>query len=167
MKFENSLYRKLLQPEIDRIQFPVREIEPHFEMAIHEIKKIPESKANYKYGDDKWTVSEILGHLIDTQMVWVFRILWICRGEKGNLMRADENLWNRTSGYNSSSIESVLNNYIKLSEATSAFIKTIPAMALESEGTVNEVSFTTDQAIATLIAHEKHHLRILKERYLS
>ena len=166
MKFEDSNYRKVLQPEIDRVLIPIKEIEPHFEATIKEANGIPVSKANYKYEESKWTISEILGHLVDTQIIWMFRILWISRGEKRNLMYADEKLWNLNSGYITASIDSILINYVKVSKATAAVLKTIPSNALEFEGTVNEVTFTTNQAIATLIAHEKHHLRVIQERYL-
>lgn len=167
MKFLNSDYRRVLQPEIDSILDPLSEIGPHFKSVSKIIWKIPESKAVYKYSEHKWTVSEVLGHLLDTQIIWAFRILWIGRGENRNLNYADENMWNQNSVYSTLSIENIREKYDKISKSTISILKTIPLHALEFNGMVNEVEFTTNQAIATLIAHEKHHLRIIQEKYMS
>ncbi len=137
----------------------------HFRWAQEEFSVIPESLAAFRYSDGKWTTAQILGHLLDTQIIWLFRILWIARGETRPLPYADENLWTVNSGYQALQVEELSRRYASLSASSQAMLLSLPPESYRRIGEVNGVEMTAMDGITTLIAHERHHLRILRERY--
>ncbi len=167
MKFIDSDYRKILLPEIDGVIDPVGEIGPHSAGALAFIEAIPEASAGIRYAPGKWSIAELIGHLIDTQIIWTYRILWIARGEQRPLAYADENLWTSNSRYDAVPLREIRGTYGTVCASTQAILAMIPKDAHPYLGSVNGVEITVLQAMATLIAHERHHLRMIKEKYLA
>jgi len=165
MKFADSQYRKILLPEIDAVPDPLAQLADHFRRAQEEFLRVPESSAAFRYAEGKWTVADILGHLVDTQIIWLFRILWIARGETRPLLYADENLWTANSGYHGVSLRKITEHYAHLSASTESILLALPKASYNRIGEVNGVEMAALEGIMTLIAHERHHLRILRERY--
>lgn len=165
MKFADSQYRKILVPDIDDVTDPLGQLAGHFQWAKAEFSNIPESLAGFSYSDGKWTTAQILGHLVDTQIIWLFRILWISRGESRPLLYADENLWTVNSGYHAVSLQEISRRYANLSASTQGLLLSLPQESYRRVGEVNGVEMNAMEGITTLIAHERHHLRILRERY--
>jgi hypothetical protein len=165
MKFSESIYRKVLVPEIDAIPDPLGQLAGHFTWAREEFPGIPETLAGFSYAEGKWTTAQILGHLVDTQIIWLYRSLWIARGETRPLPYADENLWTENSGYRDLSLKEISARYAHACVATQTLLLGLPGEAYLRLGEVNGVEMTAMDGIRILIAHERHHLRIIRERY--
>jgi uncharacterized damage-inducible protein DinB len=165
MKFADSHYRKVLVPDIDRVTDPIGQLTGHFQWAREEFLRMPESLSRFSYAEGKWTTAQILGHLVDTQIIWLYRILWIARGEKRPLLYADENLWTANSGYESISLQEISGRYAKISASTQSILLTLPDESYRQSGEVNGIEMTAMEGMMTLIAHEIHHLRIIRERH--
>lgn len=127
---------------------------------------LSEEQAEYRYAPEKWSIKEMLGHLIDTERVFVFRAMSIARGEKQSLPGFDQDEYVKTGNFDQRSLESLRREYETVRNASIAFFESLaPALWLET-GMANEVNVSV-RAIGYIVpGHEAHHLRVLEERYL-
>ena len=114
----------------------------------------------------KWTPKEILGHLVDDERIFVYRALSVARGDEGPLPSFDENLFVETSGFESRSLPSLLGEYRAVRAATLAFFESLPEAAWNRRGVVTDYETSVRGMAFHIAAHELHHLRVLRERYL-
>lgn len=128
---------------------------------------IGEQAAEKRYAPDKWTIREVLGHIMDTDRLFGFRVLSIGRGDETPLHRAEENLYVRNAGFARFRLPEILEEYDLVRRSNEALLRHLPDEAWDRVGTVNNLRITA-RAIAYLMAgHERHHIAIVKERYLA
>lgn len=126
---------------------------------------IPSAKADFRYAPEKWSVRDLAGHITDAHLVFLYRILCISRGDANLLPGFDENEYVRAAARSAVPWEAVLEGYLGVSHAIAAVIARIPAGDWEKRGNANGVSLTALDMLRVLIGHERHHIRVLKERY--
>jgi uncharacterized damage-inducible protein DinB len=122
-------------------------------------------KANYKYADGKWTVKEVLGHIVDTERIFAYRALVFSR-EAIELPGFDQDVYVDKATFNSRSLEDIANEFKTLRESSIYLFRSISDEQQTQKGIAsgNPVSV---RALAYMLAgHEMHHIKILKERYL-
>jgi hypothetical protein len=128
---------------------------------------ISEEKSMYRYAPGKWTIREVLGHVVDGERVFSYRALTFARGDAGPLPSFDENAWAATSGAGRRTMTDLLEEYRAVRAATVALFRSFGAEGLARSGVASKNPVTV-RALAYIIAgHERHHLGILRERYLS
>ncbi|MBS1595443.1 MAG: DinB family protein [Bacteroidetes bacterium] len=130
------------------------------------ISSLPAHKADYRYQPDKWSVKEILIHLMDAERIFAYRALRFSRGDRTGLPGFDENEYVPNCDASSRSIENILTEYQALRASSISFFENLTHDMLIRNGIANgeEVSV---RALAYIIAgHEVHHLSVIKERYL-
>ncbi len=127
---------------------------------------IPAGKLAFAYAPGKWTVAQVLGHIIDTQVVFLYRILNISRGEKISLPGFDERIWVENGKSRGLDLEEIGSLYEKASSLTLAFLLQLQGPDLKMTGEANGVTLSVEEIIAYLIAHEMHHSKIIVSRYL-
>ena len=130
------------------------------------LESIDETKSQYKYAPDKWTIKEVVSHMIDVERVMAFRALWFGRGSNGALAGFDDVIWENNSAAGDHSFSQLLADYKSTRAATLALLQTIPENALQNKGEASEVEFTVDALFRVIMGHEQHHMDVLKERYL-
>jgi len=133
---------------------------------MHFIKSIPSSKMDFSYALDKWTIKEVLTHVIDTERIMAYRALSIARGEIQSLPGFDENAYVQKSFANDRKTESYLEEYLTVRDATLSLYKFMDIDAMKIIGTANNRKFSALSLGFVIAGHEQHHIRILKERYL-
>ncbi|MEL6864768.1 MAG: DinB family protein [Bacteroidota bacterium] len=127
---------------------------------------IPEDRWEYAYAPDKWTIKEILLHIIDTERVFAYRALRISRNDLTPLPGFDQNDYALYSEANSRSVASLIDEYLAVRESSILLFSSMSEGALLRLGTANNAP-CSPRALGFIIAgHENHHLRILRERYL-
>ncbi|MEZ5293712.1 MAG: DinB family protein [Vicinamibacterales bacterium] len=125
----------------------------------------PEAKAAHRYAEGKWTVSQVVGHMADTERVFAYRLLRIARGDATPLAGFDEQAWQTVAGYDARSLAGVVAELAIVRRASRALIDSLDAAALEREGLANNLRVTA-KALAWLIpGHFQHHAGILRDRY--
>lgn len=127
---------------------------------------LSDRQAGFRYAPDKWSIKEMMGHLIDTERVFVYRAMSIARGEKQSLPGFDQDEYVVTGGFDARSVESLQSEYEAGRNATIAFFESLTEASWLETGMANDVTVSV-RAIGYIVpGHEAHHLSILEERYL-
>ncbi len=124
-----------------------------------------ENQGNYSYADGKWTVKEVLGHVIDTEKIMAFRALAIARGEKQSLPGFEQDEYVAESNFNNRSLEDLINEFLTARESNLILFKSFDEENLNRRGTASESEVTVLALIYIIAGHEKHHMKFLREKY--
>ena len=128
---------------------------------------VPESKGDFAYAPGKWTLKEMLGHVVDSERVFTYRALRFGRGDPAPLTGFDEKTWVPTSGAKDRTIADLLAEFAAVRAATMALFRHLPPEAATRRGVANNNEVTV-RALAWIVAgHALHHERIARERYLA
>ena len=127
---------------------------------------ISTDKWDFRYADDKWTIKEVVLHVIDTERVMAYRALRIGRGDNTPMPGFDQNLFAPNSNAANRSPKSLIEEYQSVRDATLALFRSFDENALSKMGNASG-SDVSALALGYIIAgHEIHHNKVLKERYL-
>jgi hypothetical protein len=126
-----------------------------------------EEAAAFRYAEDKWSVKEVIGHIIDVERVFAHRALRFARNDKTPLPEFDQDMFIDQANFDSRSLIDIADEYRTVREATLYMFYSFNEEYFAREGTASGYKFTV-RAIPYIIAgHEVHHHRILKEQYLN
>lgn len=130
------------------------------------ISSIPIEKLEYKYAEGKWTIKDLLLHLIDAERIFAYRALRIGRGDKTPLAGFEENGYVINAMANSRSIESLLKEFQLVRKSTLELFENFSEEQLAYLGTSSDALLSV-RAIGFIISgHQTHHIKVIKERYL-
>jgi hypothetical protein len=130
------------------------------------LRTIPEERASYRYGPDKWSIKEVVGHMADVERIMTYRALRIARADTTPLPGFDENAYVPAANFDARSLASLAHEFEQVRRATIAFLENLEPDAAARRGSANNNAISA-RALAYIIAgHERHHVRILRERYL-
>jgi uncharacterized damage-inducible protein DinB len=138
----------------------------NMEKVISFLKSISKNKLDYRYAEGKWTIKEIVLHLIDTERIFAYRALRIARKDLTPLPGYDQDAYVPTSKANDRSLESLLDEYKTARHATIALFDNFDDEMLMQVGTASNSPLSVRAAGFILIGHENHHCEIIRERYL-
>ena len=130
-------------------------------------RSLSEEKLNYRYAPGKWTIKDLLVHLSDCERVIIYRAMRMGRGDTTNLPGFDENLFVENAHASKRGLEEILTELAAARAASIAFIQSLSDEALDSEGTANGYPLSCRLLVNHLLGHHRHHLTIIKERYLA
>ena len=128
---------------------------------------IRKEKHDYRYEPGKWTIKQILMHLIDTERVMSYRALAVGRGDThSQLPNMDENLFATNANVSGRSIDDLLNEFKVVRESTSLLFGYMTDAASEFSGHVLGHAITPRALGHIIIGHAEHHMNIIRQRYL-
>lgn len=160
-------YNPYYKSYIDSIpsQDPLGELEVNRHLLHCYVGKIPKEIGDYRYADGKWTVKEVLIHLMDVERVMAYRALMIARGDEHPIQSFDDAMFVANSEAKKRSLEQIVAEYDALRVSTITFFKGLSDEQLALSKDMGEYRLSV-RALAYIIAgHELHHLGVLKERY--
>jgi hypothetical protein len=131
------------------------------------LRKIPKKKIDYAYAEGKWTIRELLQHIIDAERVFSFRALWFTRHDVSPLPGFDENSWAATSKADSRKWKDLVEEFFTLREANQIFFESLDDDQLKAVGIANNNQMNVGGLGFVCAGHVIHHIRIIKERYLA
>jgi len=137
------------------------------ERALKLFKTITEEQAAYAYEAGKWTIKELINHVIDAERVFAYRALTFARNDEAELPSFEENEWVVASRANNRSMENLVGQYEQVSASTMMLFKSFDTDMLNCIGTASGVQFNVANIGFIIAGHESHHTNILKERYLN
>lgn len=126
---------------------------------------LSDQEALARYAPGKWSVKEVVGHLVDAERVFSYRALRIGRGDATPLAGFDENAYVAAAGSEGRPMADLLGEFAAVRAATLALFRGMPDAAWERRGVANGLPVST-RALAHIAAgHVRHHVNLLRERY--
>ncbi|HSM05274.1 MAG TPA: DinB family protein [Longimicrobiales bacterium] len=153
---------------VDRLG-PVDAVLPALRDQAHELVALvgglDEARQRHRYAEGKWSVREVVGHLVDTERVCQMRALWFARGDGQPLPGFDENRWADTSRAGDLPMGAILEEHAAVRESTLLLFRNLDLDALRRRGEANGQTFQAGAMAWFFLGHEAHHIAILRERY--
>jgi hypothetical protein len=144
----------------------VETLERQLEETLALLGGVSEEKAASRYEPGKWSVKEVVGHLIDAERIFAYRALAIARGDRARLPGMEQDEYMASANFDARTLVDLLDEFAHVRRANIHMFRALDADAWTRRGVASENEVTV-RAIAHIIAgHEAHHVRILRERYL-
>ena len=129
------------------------------------LRAVTEPKSKHRYAPGKWTIREVVGHMVDAERVFTYRALSFARGETTALPSFDENAWAVTSNAGERSMKDLIDEFTVVRDATLALFRGFSDKEFTRSGIASNNHITV-RAIAYIVAgHERHHIKVLRDRY--
>jgi hypothetical protein len=142
-----------------------------FDLLNHQIESVPQvfirnaDKENYAYAEGKWNLKEMLGHIIDTERILVYRLTCFARNEKQALPGFDEDEYVLNANFANRDLEDLINEFTALRKANLYLFKSLSLEELDRKGIASGREINVKSILFIVGGHIQHHLGILKERY--
>lgn len=145
-------------------------LQEELEISLHRfikfVQDIPMDKFDYRYDEGKWTIKDIILHLIDAERIFAYRALRFARNDKTDLPGFEENDYVDEAKANSRSIMDMLTELSAVRHATLLLFKSFSDDTLLRVGTANNNQMSVRALGFVIIGHQNHHQRVFEERYL-
>lgn len=171
---------------IDALQLKIGPFGPHFynyiklvdnenipqalEMQLQKLEaffnSIPEEQSLYKYAEGKWTLKEVLQHIIDSERIFAYRALAFARKDKNPLPSFDENEYAANSHANSRSWKDLTEEFLVVRKSTLLLFNSFSEEDFKSVGIASNSEISVRAMAYIIIGHARHHNNLIKERYL-
>lgn len=134
--------------------------------AAELFKNLPPEKADFRYAEGKWTIKEILIHLIDAERVFAFRALWFMRGDRAAQPGFNQDQWMEQVRVDDRSVADLMKEWKAVRENTLFLVKQCSEEQSRFVGTASNWKVSTRAFIFAIIGHQLHHFKVLREKYL-
>ena len=140
------------------------------EISLHDfikfVQNIPMDKFDYRYAENKWTIKDIIQHIIDAERIFGYRALRISRNDKTPLPGFEENEYAQNTNAIDRSIQELLTELSAVRHSTLLLFKSLSDEQLTKLGTASNHTISVRAIGFLIIGHQKHHQKVFQERYL-
>jgi uncharacterized damage-inducible protein DinB len=165
---ESNEYASFYAGYVERV--PEDDVLSVFESQSAETQRLlstlDDARASYRYAEGKWSIKEVIGHITDAERIFGFRALAIARGEQQSLPGFDEQAYMREANFDRWRIGDLAEHYALSRRANIVFFRNLPAEAWTRRGMANDSAITVRALAYIIVGHERHHVNVLRERYL-
>ena len=151
-------------PYVDAV--PEGDLLAILEGQLEDAAALAGAPGDHRYAPGKWSVKEVLAHIIDAERIFAYRLLRVARNDATPLAGFDENLYVPESGAGSRTVADILEEFGHVRRSTLALLRSLPPGAPGRSGQVNGRPITAAALAYVVAGHAGHHFRILRERYL-
>jgi uncharacterized damage-inducible protein DinB len=144
----------------------IEELEISLHDFIRFVQNIPMDKFDYRYAEGKWTIKDIIQHLIDAEHIFAYRALRISRNDKTPLPGFEENDYVDNANANDRSIQDLLTEFSAVRQSTLLLFKSFSEEQLKRMGIASNAAVSVRAIGFIIIGHQKHHQKVFQERYL-
>jgi uncharacterized damage-inducible protein DinB len=130
------------------------------------ILSLPEEKLSYRYAAGKWTIKEILVHIVDDERIYAYRALRFARNDATPLTGFEQDDYTLASNANQRSLTNIFEEYEAVRNATITLFNGLDDDALMRSGVANGTVMSVRAAAYHIAGHELHHVNIIRDRYL-
>lgn len=159
----SPFYHKYIETVDDDV---IDELETQAHAFAEFLKAIPSEKADFRYAPEKWSVKELIGHVIDTERIMAYRTLRFARNDSTPLAGFDEGSYVSNAHFSDRSLDDFAEEFNLLRRTNLHFFRSLTDMELARAGTANGVEITVKALLFIIAGHLNHHRRILTDRYL-
>ena len=140
------------------------------EISLHDfikfVQNIPMDKFDFRYAEGKWTIKDIIQHIIDAERIFGYRALRISRNDKTPLPGFEENNYVENTNANGRSIQELLTEFSAVRHSNLLLFKSFSEEQLTRLGIASNHTISVRALGFLMIGHLKHHQRVFEERYL-
>ncbi|CAM1340567.1 DinB family protein [Tenacibaculum aestuarii] len=136
------------------------------QMVLDFFSAIPKEKLEYRYLSEKWSIKEVFQHLIDTERVFMYRLLRIARNDTSPIEGFDQDIYIKPSEADNKTIEDLLNEFSITRLYSINLLNSISEEHLKNMGVANNTPVSARACAFILLGHSVWHIEIIKERYL-
>lgn len=129
--------------------------------------EMSEEKAAYAYAEGKWSIKELIGHLIDGERIFSHRAFRFSRADQTALAGFEQNDYITHGNFNNQSLADLIEEFSLLRKANNILFKNLSAEAWTRTGTASDAQVSVRALAYIMVGHVRHHANILKERYLT
>ncbi|WP_109438045.1 DinB family protein [Aquimarina sp. AU119] len=166
-KKEYPVYAEMYMDHIKKDGNLLTQLYDNFNAIKKFVASLSEKELNYKYAENKWSIKEVLVHIIDDERIYGYRALTFARNDKTSLPGFEEKDYTRYADTYTRTIKNIMQEYEAVRMSTITLFNGFSDDALLRIGTANN-NKTSVRALGYHIArHELHHINIIKERYLT
>lgn len=130
------------------------------------LESVPQELEGHRYAPDKWTLREVVGHIVDVERTFGYRALWFARRDPSPQPSMDQDLWAGNSNASERSLESLGAEFALIRRGHIAMFRGLEPTALLRRGEASDCEFSVRSILFILVGHEIHHRRVILERYL-
>jgi uncharacterized damage-inducible protein DinB len=160
----NPYYEKYISlvPDADVVETLERQIEDTLAL----LGGVTEERAAHRYEPGKWSVKQVVGHLVDAERIFAYRALAIARGDRKPLPGMDPDEYMSVANFDARTLADLADEFAHVRRSNVRMLRAFDADAWARRGVASDNEVTV-RALAHIIAgHEIHHVKILRERYL-
>ena len=140
-------------------------VQQYNERIIEAWNAIPTEKINFAYAPDKWTIKQMLQHVIDTERIFAYRALAIARKEPAALLGFDENEYAKNATASHRNWKEMIAEWKIVRQSTNILFGSFTEEDLKQKGTASNLPISVNALGFIIFGHALHHLHVLKERY--
>lgn len=141
-------------------------LEDNLNATTEFILSLPAEKLTYRYADGKWTVKEVLAHVVDDERIYAYRALRFARNDRTELPGFEQDDYAAHSRANERDIKDILKEFAAVRYATISLFEGLDSQALLRAGVADGKVMSVRAAAYHIAGHEMRHVNIIKERYL-
>ena len=130
------------------------------------LKSIPSDKENFAYAEGKWTVKEVLGHIIDTERIMAYRLMRVARNDDTPLPGFEENSYVQNAHFSSQDFTTMIDEFKAVRNDNLCLFKSLSEEELDRRGIASNLPVSVRSLLFIIAGHLNHHIAVIKERYL-
>ncbi|MBI4910009.1 MAG: DinB family protein [Acidobacteria bacterium] len=128
---------------------------------------ISEENAAFRYADGKWSIREVLGHVIDAERVFAYRALRFGRNDDAVLSSMDQDVFMSTHPFHHLTLQAICQEFAAVRQSTLHLFRNMPAGAWDRKGSTGENHMTVRSVAFIIAGHDLHHRDVVRTRYLT
>lgn len=134
---------------------------------FHFLKSIPEVKSEHRYAADKWTVKQVIGHMMDNERIMAYRALRFARNDQTELPGYEQNDYATEDNTQQRYLNELVEEFSCLRNSTIDLFSSFSPEMLKRKGTASGVEMSVETLGYIIVGHALHHSDVLKQYYLS
>ena len=161
-------FQKYIQRYLDLVpsEHWVEELKNSGEKTLKIYSDLSEEQSNFAYAEGKWTLKELLQHLIDAERIFIYRALRFSRNDQTELAGWEEELYAKEYFLEDISIKTLVAEFDYLRKSNILFFGNLRPGILCRKGVANGNEISVETLGKLIIGHNIHHLNIIEKRYL-
>jgi len=134
--------------------------------TIDILQHISEKQAQHRYEPSKWSIKQVVGHIADHERIKMFRAFQLSRDESVQLSGYDQEALVRNSRFRELSLQDLLTDFSNVRKASISFVEALSEHQLKRTGMARQYEISLKEFLRSIVGHERHHIRIIQEKYL-
>jgi len=161
----DSYYKRYIDKLLPNTEL-IQGFETGKDQVLQFFRQIPQEKHLHRYLPEKWSIKEILQHLIDTERIFMYRCFRIARMDSTPLAGYDQNIYIEPSGADQKTMDELLNEFVTNRKNSISLLVSLSNENLAFVGSSNGGKMSGRAAAFTIIGHDIWHMEVIKEKYL-